>query len=52
MDRGDPGTNCQERTRDELLVSLKTTLAEALELNREEARRAASSDYTEEQVLV
>ena len=29
-----PGVNCQERTRAELLTSLKTTLAEALDLNR------------------
>ena len=29
-----PGVNCQERTRDELLNSLKVTLMEALELNR------------------
>jgi predicted RNase H-like HicB family nuclease len=32
-----PGVNCQERTRQELLASLRTTLAEALEFNREEA---------------
>ena len=29
-----PGVNCQERTRDELLASLKATLAEAFDLNR------------------
>ena len=28
-----PGVNCQERTRDELLESLGTTLREALEMN-------------------
>jgi len=27
-----PGVNCQERTREELLASLRTTLAEALGL--------------------
>ncbi|MEM1209319.1 MAG: hypothetical protein AAGI54_08630 [Planctomycetota bacterium] len=32
-----PGVNCQERTRDELLASLRETFAEALELNREAA---------------
>lgn len=32
-----PGVNCQEATRDELLVSLKTTLREALEFNRPDA---------------
>jgi hypothetical protein len=29
-----PGVNCQERTRDELLESLRITLGEALEMNR------------------
>jgi hypothetical protein len=43
-----PGVNCQERTRDELLASLRTTLAEALEINRREAIQAAASGYTEE----
>lgn len=33
-----PGVNCQEPTEELLLVSLKQTLAEALELNREQAR--------------
>lgn len=47
-----PGVNCQERTREELLASLRTTLTEALELNRQEAIRAAASDYTEEPVTV
>jgi len=36
-----PGVNCQERTREELLASLRSTLAEAIELNREDAIRAA-----------
>ena len=36
-----PGVNCQERTRVELLASLRSTLAEAIELNREDAIRAA-----------
>lgn len=31
-----PGVNCQERTREELLESLKVTLKEALEFNRQE----------------
>jgi len=43
-----PGVNAQERTKKELLVSLKQALREALELNREEARKAADSDYAEE----
>jgi hypothetical protein len=47
-----PGVNCQERTREALLESLKTTLVEALDFNREDAIRAASSDYTEEPLSV
>jgi predicted RNase H-like HicB family nuclease len=47
-----PGVNCQERTREELLDSLRATLAEALEFNRQDAIRAAASDYTEELVTV
>jgi hypothetical protein len=47
-----PGVNCQERTRDALLASLRTTLAEALAFNREEAIRASAPDYTEELVTV
>ena len=30
-----PGVNCQERTRDELLETLRITLGEMLELNKE-----------------
>ena len=47
-----PGVNCQERTHDELLTSLKTTLSEALEFNRQEAIQAASSGFEEELVTV
>jgi len=47
-----PGVNCQERTREELLSSLRSTLAEAIELNREDAIRAAAADYSEEPVTL
>jgi len=47
-----PGVNCQARTRDELLASLRETLAEALEMNREAARSAAVDGYTEEPIAV
>ena len=47
-----PGVNCQERTREELLETLRTTLAEALEFNRQEAIQAVSPGYTEELVSV
>ena len=42
-----PGVNCQERTRDELLESLRTTLSEALEMNRADAKAAAGKGYEE-----
>ena len=32
-----PGVNCQARTRDELIESLRTTLVEALEMTRADA---------------
>jgi len=47
-----PGVNCQERTREELLDTLRITLKEADEFNREEALKAAQSDFSEEQVTV
>ena len=43
-----PGVNCQERTREDLLQTLKITLREALEFNRGEAIDAAGSNYDEE----
>jgi predicted RNase H-like HicB family nuclease len=46
-----PGVNCQEASRDELLVSLKVTLEEMLELNRQEAIVAAGGSYQEERSL-
>ncbi len=45
-----PGVNCQGATRDELLENLREALAEALEMNREDARRAAGQDF--EEVLI
>ena len=47
-----PGVNCQERTKEALLESLRVTLREALEFNREDALRAAESNYQEELVQV
>ena len=47
-----PGVNCQERTHGELLESLRVTLQEALEFNREEARKAAGQNYCEEKIAV
>ena len=47
-----PGVNCQEKTRDELLESLKITLKEALAFNREDALSAAGGDFQEEKIAV
>ena len=47
-----PGVNCQEATREELLESLRITLAEAIEFNRMEARNAAGKDYEELPIAV
>ncbi len=47
-----PGVNCQEKSREELLETLKVTLEEALEFNRQDAITAAGSDYDEEQIAL
>lgn len=47
-----PGVNCQELTREQLLETLRITLKEALEFNRQDALHAAESDFSEEFVTV
>jgi predicted RNase H-like HicB family nuclease len=47
-----PGINCQERTREELIESLRVTLREALDFNRKEALSAAGDQYSEERIAV
>ena len=47
-----PGVNCQEASRDELLETLRVTLREALELNRQDAIAAAGGSYQEERIAV
>jgi predicted RNase H-like HicB family nuclease len=47
-----PGVNCQEATREELLDTLRVTLREALELNREDALTAAGEDFEEELIAI
>lgn len=42
-----PGVNCQERSREALLESLRITLVEAIEMNRDEARGAAGTGFEE-----
>jgi predicted RNase H-like HicB family nuclease len=46
------GVNGQERSREELLASLRLILTEALEFNRTEARAAAESGFEEETLSV
>ena len=47
-----PGVNCQEISREELVQTLKVTLKEALEFNRQEAIQSAVSEYTEEPLTI
>ncbi len=47
-----PGVNCQEATREDLIESLRITLREALELNREDALSAAGDRYVEQKIAV
>jgi predicted RNase H-like HicB family nuclease len=42
-----PGVNSQGATREELIANLREALAEALEMNREEARHAAGASFEE-----
>jgi len=47
-----PGVNCQEKSQKELLESLRLTLKEALEFNRQEALSAAGKDFKETKIAV
>nr|VFJ77639.1 MAG: Predicted nuclease of the RNAse H fold, HicB family [Candidatus Kentron sp. FM]VFJ77659.1 MAG: Predicted nuclease of the RNAse H fold, HicB family [Candidatus Kentron sp. FM]VFK24454.1 MAG: Predicted nuclease of the RNAse H fold, HicB family [Candidatus Kentron sp. FM] len=47
-----PGVNCQERTYGELRETLKITLREALEFNRQEALALAGTDYREDRISI
>jgi hypothetical protein len=47
-----PGVNCQERTREDLLETLRITLKEALVLNRREALEAAGEVFEEAPIAV
>jgi len=41
------GVNSQAKTREELLANLREALAEAIEMNREDARKAAGHSFEE-----
>ncbi len=47
-----PGVNCQERSLEELRETLRLTLQEALEFNRQEALAAAGGEFPEEKIAV
>jgi predicted RNase H-like HicB family nuclease len=47
-----PGVNCQERTREKLMESLRITLSEAIEFNRGDALAAAGEDYQETKIAI
>jgi predicted RNase H-like HicB family nuclease len=47
-----PGVNCQERTYEELLESLRLTLKEAIDFSRKDAIAAVGSGYKEEKIAV
>jgi predicted RNase H-like HicB family nuclease len=47
-----PGVNCQERTKEELLETLRITLREALDFNRREAREAAGESFEEAMIAL
>lgn len=42
-----PGVNSQGETREELLANLREALQEALQMNRDDARRAAGEPFEE-----
>ena len=47
-----PGVNCQERTKEELLETLRITLKEALEFNKQDALSAAGDNFEEEKIAI
>lgn len=47
-----PGVNCQEPSREELIETLRITLAEAIEFNRAEALGAAGKGYEELSIAI
>ena len=47
-----PGVNCQERSRKELVESLRVTLQEAIGFNRLDAIASAGTEYEEESIAV
>ncbi len=46
-----PGVNSQGATRDELISNLREALIEAIEMNRDDARKAAGETFEEIMIL-
>lgn len=46
------GINCQEKSYDELIETLKITLKEAIELNKKDAIISAGSKYEEKIIAI
>jgi len=42
-----PGANAQEKTKEELIISLREAAKDILALRREEARKQAANDFEE-----
>ncbi len=47
-----PGVNCQERSKEELIETLRISLREAIEFNRREALDAARESYEEQEIAI
>ncbi len=47
-----PGVNSQGETRDELVENLWSALEEAIEMNRADARGAATGQFAEESIVL
>ena len=47
-----PGVNCQENTYEKLIESLKITIRETLEFNKNEALEIAGTGYREEKIRI
>jgi len=46
------GVNCQEASREALMASLREALLDAIDLNRQDALRAAGANFVEEAIAV
>jgi hypothetical protein len=47
-----PGVNCQERSKEHLIETLRITLRESLEFNRREALDTAGESYEEAEIAL